>query len=366
MAETPIKDLTGLIEYSKKVEETAPPAAPPEPIEAAAELALEPPQETPEVLAEAPGLAEAPEFAESSAGPPESIEEPLLSDMPVGEPPGPEGETPTEAPASEFSTQASDFPETPDGTSAVGQSEAPTETEAAAKKGPSKVAGNVIEKIRNYSEKATSIKASVQAAFPFSLLIEGAISEEEREKIVDIVTRENMGIREMDLEPQFESGRILIPRISEFAGVLLIQALRTISAKIRFGPSDQIFSASPENEREPEGLTTESAAFSTQFFVESTHEAEAIPVTTDGALAQFPNYSVVDVVFGSAVLKSEAIEAETSAEFHQTLEALHREVKFKAYRKGAQGILHFKVELTMLSSPTHYRMTVTGSAIKGV
>src|SRR5437764_1503439 len=76
-------------------------------------------------------------------------------------------------------------------------------------------------------------QVEVPTSFPFSLMIEGTLRPEEREKLIDLISREKFGIREVDLEPQLESGRILIPRISEYAGVLLVQALRNTQARLR-------------------------------------------------------------------------------------------------------------------------------------
>jgi uncharacterized protein YbjQ (UPF0145 family) len=44
--------------------------------------------------------------------------------------------------------------------------------------------------------------------------------------------------------------------------------------------------------------------------------------------------------------------------------AVKRELKFKAYRKGATAIVSFSVQLQQLHMPMHYRVLVTGSAVK--
>ena len=99
-----------------------------------------------------------------------------------------------------------------------------------------------IDSIKSYSENLVAADAQIAAAFPFTLKIDGKLTAEETEKLLTILARENMGFREVDLETQIAEGRILIPRISEYAGIVLIQALRGISAKMYFGPSDEIFS----------------------------------------------------------------------------------------------------------------------------
>jgi hypothetical protein len=73
-------------------------------------------------------------------------------------------------------------------------------------------------------------------------MIVGRLTDHEREKLTDTLERNHMGIDAKDLVHQFEGDRVLIPRISEYAGVLIVQALRGTSATMRLAPSDQIFS----------------------------------------------------------------------------------------------------------------------------
>ena len=220
-----------------------------------------------------------------------------------------------------------------------------------------------LEKIHRFDEKTTTAKAAVPASFPFSLSITGALLPEEKEKLLDILSRENMGIREMDLEPQFEANRILIPRISEYAGILLIQALRGVRAQIKLGPSDQIFSTTDTREAASEQVS-ESAHPESAVVSDSEHPAERLPLTTEDHLPGAPPVVLIDTVTASASLKSATVEAESSYEYQQLLEDLQREIKYKAFRKGATAVLNFQVQMNSLSSPTHYRILVSGLAVK--
>lgn len=228
-------------------------------------------------------------------------------------------------------------------------------------------APNSMEKVREFSEKMPMEKVQVPAAFPFSLLIDGELTPEEKEKLLDVLSRESMGIREVDLEPQFAANRVLIPRISEYAGIILVQALRGTRARMRLGPSDSIFSAQDAEVtsdtfhpgmRLPEPEAPIARAF------DSTHSAEKIAVTSDSKLPQFSDFEVIDTILASAILNSNSVEAETSLEYTNAVESLKRELKYKAYRKGAAGIVHFKTELQQLSLANQYRLTISGAAIR--
>ena len=94
------------------------------------------------------------------------------------------------------------------------------------------------------------------------------------------------------------------------------------------------------------------------------HPAEELPITADDHLPGHVRHAVVDIVTASAALKTMVVAAESSPEYQTLLEALQRELKYKAFRKGATGIVSFAVHLTQLHLPMHYRVMVTGSAVK--
>lgn len=217
----------------------------------------------------------------------------------------------------------------------------------------------------------------VPAAFAFSLMIEGHLKPEEREKLLDVLSRENVGVREVDLEPQFESGRVLIPRISEYAGILLVQALRNTRARMKLGPSDRIFAIHDDSQETADTgtrpISTQQALAQAQALsIVSTpgggrnpsHPAEAIAVTTAPTIPNIPLPVVIDTLTASATLMGRTVEVEDSREYQEIVDNLQKELKFKAYRKGAEAIVGFKVQLTPLHVPTHYRLLVSGVAIR--
>ena len=286
------------------------------------------------------------EFAKSSTAIPDSSEpvqtetalpEPIRLDS-VPETPALTGENIDPATSGGFGVP--DYkPETP--TYAVSSSDSPPPT-------PNQAAQEVMENVRKFSETAEPAPA-VPAAYPFSLTINGPLAPEEKERLLDLLSRENMGIREVDLEPQFEAGRILIPRISEYAGVLLVQALRGTQARMRLYPSD-----SQEDFHETSVVNAEPSG---------PHPAESLPITQAGAFPQFSQTRTIETVTASAALNVRAVEAQETPEFQDALESLKRELRYRAFRKGACGIIGFNFTLTTLNLPTRYRLTVSGDAV---
>lgn len=216
-----------------------------------------------------------------------------------------------------------------------------------------------LEAVRTYAERLPSAAPSVPADFPFTLRVTGHLQSDERARFSDLITRENLGIREVDLEPQFEAGRILIPRVSEYAAVLLVQAIRGASVEIDLAPSD-------EAEATWNQSYSASEVSGSHHALPDSHDnpAESLPVTSDSQIPELGPYVVVDAVTASASLSSQSVEAEHSREYQELLEALQRELKYKAYRRGANAILCFQVTLTPLTLPSRYRLTVIGSAVK--
>ncbi len=211
-----------------------------------------------------------------------------------------------------------------------------------------------LRQVRKFSENlASSVKSSVSAAFPFSLRIEGALSPSEKEKLLEVISRENIGLREIDLEPQMEADRILIPRISEYAGILLVQALRGTRALMRLEPSDRMSDEDSTTDPMQETYIAET----------NLSEADSLPITTSATLPELPEFRVLGVFSASASLQSSVVEAHESSDYQETLEALEREIKHKACRKGAQGLVSYKIQLLPLAMPTQYRLTVSATAV---
>ncbi len=235
---------------------------------------------------------------------------------------------------------------------------------------PAPVEGDppTLEQIRENLEQIPSVSAVTEAALPFSLLLEhskGAWPAEDREKLLTVLSQHQMGIRELDLEPQFEQGKVLIPRISEYAAVLIVQALRNLPIQIHMDLSDRIFST-PETRSEPSlfaGLNLTRAP------IDPGHPAEQIPITPGDLLPGqeglgVPGMEVIDTIVVSATIDPKIVDAENSEEYAETVEALKRQLRYRAHHRGATGIIRFAIQMIPLTSPTSYRLILTGCAVK--
>jgi len=192
---------------------------------------------------------------------------------------------------------------------------------------------------------------------PFDLWVDGHLSPEEKAKLIELLETEKFGIRESDIELQLQGTRVRIPRISEYGGVLIVQALRGSKAVFRLLPSHDSHAPEP------------SASFSThsetvQSSDKPVHPAENIPVVTSPTLSNSSSFVTIDMLTASASFSSHHLQPHASTEYQSLLEALQRELKYKAYRKKADAVVSFQVQLIPLTLPSEYKMVASGTAVK--
>lgn len=198
--------------------------------------------------------------------------------------------------------------------------------------------------------------ARVNAARPFHLRITGPLAPHEKEKLTELINREDFGIREVDLSVQLEAGRILLPRISEFAAVLVAQALKGSAVELRMQPSDLVsndLSAEGHDasfEAGTAGLAATREPYSRPTSpTEDDHPAERIPVTGDARISGQDSLIPVDVLVATGLLREPDWRAESSDAYSELVESLKRELRYKAHLKKADALVGF--EARVLESP---------------
>ena len=225
-----------------------------------------------------------------------------------------------------------------------------------------KKAQKAIESAKSVSNNAVIGNPQVDVSFPFSIVIDGQLKEYEKEKLLDIVNKNKLGITEIDLETQFACGKVLLPRISEFAAIFIAQTFRDANAKITLGPSDEIY-GSTTSPIEPLNFEKEPTRFSVSAPASMT-QADRIPLLVGPDVPGGRSIEVIGAVSASGILKTYAAEAVDSHEYTDLSEILAKELKYKAMRKGGEIILQFTSTLTRLDSPGVYRMLLIGSTAR--
>lgn len=223
----------------------------------------------------------------------------------------------------------------------------------------------VMDEIRDYAENSPVGSPEAPSEYPFSVMIEGKLRAPDRSKLMDLLSSNKVGISEMDLEAQFHANRVLIPRISEYLGVLIIQALRDAPVTMKLAPADEVFTTVGGSEVSSLELKDYGPSHATVFSSVPSHQAESIPIVSgqDEDVDQ-KVWELIDAVSASAFLQSTMVEVERSLDFEEKTNSIKKELKFKAYQKGADAIVNFSMTLTPLSSPMQYRLIAIGTAVK--
>jgi|GEM_PF-2673196 len=220
-----------------------------------------------------------------------------------------------------------------------------------------------MESVRNYSDHVAPSANSEVAETPYSLVIEGPIRMHEREALLQILSRENLGIREVELEPQFAAGHILIPRISEYAGVMIVQALRNTTAKMRLGPSERIFVSqqAEDDDRLIMPPTPDSEIFRNE---ENLDRVETVVLTSAETIPGRKLLQAIDTLHTSMNLKSVSLSQPQSPLFQDAIERLKKQLKFQAHHRGANALVGFKYTLHPLEGHATFKLVVEARAVR--
>ncbi len=218
-----------------------------------------------------------------------------------------------------------------------------------------------LDPIKQFSERATLTNANVPLSFPFSILLTGSIDESARTILKEILSDPEIGINPTDLQRQFDQGRVLVPRISETLAVEIVHLFRGTDIGIRMGPSESVFSSTDSLEETRDPLPLEQLSEQNRG-VEFADE-ESLPILTTDLPAN-SRAEVLDSLIASATLRSSQVEIRSSREYQEMLDALRRELRYKAHRRGATKIVSFQISLTQLKDAASYRMVAIGTAVR--
>ncbi len=106
--------------------------------------------------------------------------------------------------------------------------------------------------IREFGERVAIGSPQIEASPPYSLLARGTFDEKARKQIASVILgEESLGIRPDELAIQLEAGKILVPRVSEFAAIAIAAKIRDVVDDLRIGPAAEIYRGESAGEEEP-------------------------------------------------------------------------------------------------------------------
>jgi hypothetical protein len=324
------RDLTGILELS----------------------ALMPPQSQEELLAQDP-------FAINEMAPVEQVDdfasiesmEMIDHEVPVDEIPMDEPE-PEETPTLEAEAPIEDpFDLVTDAPEEVAVPENPFTEDPFAALTPTEPA--FVTGIQEYSERSREATFRSSAKSPFHLWMQGKFDPYSRDKLLLFITENPMGLNSSDLDRQINAGRVLLPRISEFAGIKLIQDLRDSGLSFKLAPSS----------RDEDEILPEVDNLRLAYSADTANSNEtALPVFPDqGDPKVWQAFDSIQLV---QFLKAEILEVERSELFQDLLARMTVSLKQKAKLRGANAIAEIQHELKPLRLPSQYQIELKATLLK--
>lgn len=211
-----------------------------------------------------------------------------------------------------------------------------------------------LDELKSYSQKTQESAFEKGIKAPFHLSLQGSFDPYTRDKLLMFITENPIGLNSSELDLQLKAGRVLFPRISEFAGIKLIQDLRDSGLLFKLTPSS----------RDDDELIHEAPALSYRY--ESTAGAapeSMIPVLPEFGLDQ-KAWKVIDSVQMVQYLRAEILEVEKSDLFQNLIERMLVAMKKKAILKGADAMTGLTHQVTPLRLPSQYQVELRANLLK--
>lgn len=213
-----------------------------------------------------------------------------------------------------------------------------------------------LNKLKNYSEKSQGkTNLEIKIHYPFHLKINGSFGPYERDKLLIFITENPIGLSSGDLDLQITSGRVLLPRISEYAAIKLVQELRDSGLEFKLHPS----------ERESDETTSSSASLSYRYEAQNSVKISSlkeIPILTQAHSPQ--TFQELDEVSIVQYVRTEVLEVESSPMIQEVIERMTEALKQKARLKGGNALLGLKQEILPLRLPSQYQISLKASVVK--
>jgi hypothetical protein len=225
---------------------------------------------------------------------------------------------------------------------------------AAQTRAPSEPAATGMDGVKQYSERSRESTFSKNAKNPFHLWMHGSFDPYSRDKLLLFITENPMGLNSSELDRQINAGKVLFPRISEFAGIKLIQDLRDSGLSFKLTPSSR---DADEVIPEAQGLRL---AFEANAATGTEH---ALPVLPEGVI-DTKLWQAFDSIQLVQFLKAEILEVERSDLFQELLERMTISLKQKARLRGANAIADLQHQLKPLRLPSQYQIELKATLLK--
>jgi uncharacterized protein YbjQ (UPF0145 family) len=237
--------------------------------------------------------------------------------------------------------------------------------------------GQSLDSVKKFGEKFAIGHPRIEASPPFSLLATFHSTEKVISRIRDVLTADDYGVQFKDVEVQMKSGKLLVPKVSEFAAVTLAMKLRDVVDDIEVGLSSEIFKAKTPGVSDSDFDNVLFASDLMQMHSEDVKDLGAEPKTEKELFAtnldQIEGYKVTRILTAitvSKIVPNEIAEDPKSGRLEDETDVLTRELVARAFKLGAHGVigLTFTLKSYEIDAPLGkkkgYRLWGSGTAVR--
>jgi hypothetical protein len=191
----------------------------------------------------------------------------------------------------------------------------------------------------------------------FSLLIEGRMDDYQQGKLKELLAEHPLGISIDDIQEQIETGRVLLPRLSEYAGIYFVQQLRDSNLRMKFGPSSAIYARSDSDEASANATDEslhgpKSVEPDLSYLSDPDGLAQTLPVVAGGPPDEWSKrgWLARTSVTSSSEWRTIDQDLTQSGGFQEVVDRLTLSLRMKAFYQGATGIAFFQIQTHPLSA----------------
>src|SRR5690606_31312770 len=94
------------------------------------------------------------------------------------------------------------------------------------------------------------------------------------------------------------------------------------------------------------------------------HPADLVTISPENTLGGKKNFDLVDTIHASMNVKASHVHSPTSSLFQESLDALKRQLKFRAHHRGANAIIGFTTQMIPIADHTQYKLIAQGTAVR--
>ena len=228
------------------------------------------------------------------------------------------------------------------------------------------------EEIKRFAEESSFTGMGVEGNPSFSVLVRNVkYVEDVNDIIIMLKELQLLSDTEEETRKRLTRGHLLVPRISEYAAILLTHKLRRFDIDIQMGLSDEIHP--PKHNEAPEaGMVSKHSLHQNQshnfHFAHPKLEISQVIISASPTLQGYQVIRYLGVASEHRTVPSELVEDESNEEVPRYYQELAQKLRAHAVKAHSNAIVGLNYQLTPIPSEYggsghKYRLSCTGNLV---